>query len=77
MKTMDELYKQCKKLHIFIFNKKNKKIKNLKKQQKKSVLVPPFIHTTYRYKRIQKTYNIYRNEENYLIFVHFMEINGL
>ena len=35
MKTMDELYKQCKKLQIFIFSKKNKKIKNLKKQRKK------------------------------------------
>ena len=31
MKTMDELYKYCKKLQIFIFSKKSKKIKNLKK----------------------------------------------
>ena len=47
MKTMDELYKQCKKLQIFIFSKKTEKIKSLKKKTaKKSALVPPFIHTT-------------------------------
>ena len=37
MKTMDELYKQCKKLQIFIFSKKIEKIKSLKKKQRKKV----------------------------------------
>ena len=34
MKTMDELYKYCKKLQIFIFSKKSKKIRNLNSERK-------------------------------------------
>ena len=44
MKTVDKQYKQCKKLRIFIFSKKNKK-KN-KKNGEKSELGSAFIHTT-------------------------------
>ena len=46
MKTMNELYKQCKKLEIFILSKKIKKFKNVKKWKKKSGLTPAVIRTT-------------------------------
>ena len=35
LKTINEWYKQCKKLQIFIFSKKNQKIKKFKKWPKK------------------------------------------
>ena len=46
MKTMDELYKYCKKLQIFIFSKKSKKIRNLN-SERKCTGTPPFIHATH------------------------------
>ena len=46
MKTMDELYKQCKKLQIFIFSKKTEKIKSLKKNSEKKCASTP-IYTYY------------------------------
>ena len=46
MKTMNELYKQCKKLEIFILSKKIKKFKNVKKWRKKSGLTLAVIRTT-------------------------------
>ena len=49
MKTVDELYKQCKKLQIFIFSKKTEKMKNLKKQRKKCAGTPIY---TYYYLRL-------------------------
>ena len=39
-----------KNLQILYFSKKNKETKKLKKRRKKSVLAPPFIHTTNYYK---------------------------
>ena len=43
LKTINEWYKQCIKLQIFIFSKKNKKFKNLK-NGKKNVRWDPHLY---------------------------------